>query len=232
MGSVQQYDLFFVNNSMGGGKACVYQDAGNIICGDGSPSALAWMICGANPGVQIDFKWHVEYDCAWFNATAPATQQIKTADVNAGTSVVLALDQYGYSFVSGTVPPVPGKLSLLGDYTIPSVNNVLLGIGMSGAGTFAFPAQPNVSHGFSPVADTSLSYWLAFGGDFQRNRPVGQVVPSIKPICVRFPAGVFAMTVTLDASNILRLVPGPPPNAALASAPSSVKIVYRAGQDG
>lgn len=231
MGSVQQYDLFFVNNSNTAGKACVYQDAGNISCSDGCPSALAWMVCGANPGVQIDFQWHVQYDCVWFNATAPATQQIKSADVATGTSLALALAQYGYLFTPAT-PPVPGKLSVLGDYTVPTVNNVLLGIGMSGAGTFAFPAQPNISHGFVPANDGALAYWLAFGGDFQVNRPVDQVTPSVLPIRLCFPAGLFVMTVTLDASNILRLAPGPPPNAALASAPPSVKIVYRAGQDG
>ncbi|OYO28047.1 hypothetical protein [Janthinobacterium sp. PC23-8] len=232
MGSVQQYDLFFLNKSGSGGNVCVYQDAGNVSCSDGNPGALAWMVCGANPDVQIDFQWKVAYDCAWFNVTVPATQQLKAADAITGTSVVLALGQYGYLFTPAPAPPVPGTLSVQGDYTIPTVNNVLLGIGMSGAGTFAFPAQPNVSHGFSPAGNESLAYWVAFGGDFQLNRPVSQVTPSIKPLCIRFPAGVFAVTVTLTASNILQYVPGPPASTLRAGAPATRNMVYRAGQEG
>lgn len=226
MASGQTYDLYFINDSAAGGIACVYQDPANAACNRAGRQTLAWMACGAGPGVQIDFQWQTGYDFAWFNRAAPATQQFKDA---AAGAVAFSFTQYGYQFQPGT-PPAPGSLAIQADASIPSVNQAVAGLGMSGAGTCAFPAQPNSNYLFTPVADADLLYWVAFGGNFKVNAPIDLASLPYQPVQLAYPVGVYAMTVTLTATNTLVPSTGAPP-----AEPGTIRVVkrptifYRAG---
>lgn len=221
------YDLFFCNDSQFGGLVCVYQDPRNVSANSMNGQTLAWMVCGADTGVEINFKWQVEYDFVWFNNASTVTQQIKDASVGA---VTLSLKQYGYHFQPVTPSP-KGALSIQSDASIPLENSTLVGIGMSGAGTLAFAALPNTNYGFTPISSTSLQYYVAFGGDFQLNCPIESSNPTCGPLPLSYPAGVYAMTVTLTSNNELVLSTGVPATdgTALKMQPRR-SIVYLAGQ--
>lgn len=226
MTGTQQYHVFFVNQGSVGGLACLYQDPANAPCNDAGMQSLAWMVCGAEAGVQIDFQWQVAYDFAWFDDIPPATQEIMNAGVGA---VFFSLDQYGYRFQADTPPPT-GQLSIQAAASISSTNDVLVGLGMSGTGTFACPARPNTHYLFTPVPDSDLLYWVAFGANFALNAPIDLATLPYMPVQLAFPAGVYAMTVTLQSDNVLVLTTGAPKNdASLAHGQSHQKIVYRNG---
>lgn len=224
MGSGQQYGLWFVNQSSNAGKACVYQDQGNAAAQ--AAKVLAWMVTGANPSVQVNFVWALDYDFAWFDYDAPRSQGISSAGLTADNSVAFARNQYGYYFQAPTAG-TSGQLSIRADGSIPSVNNTLVGIGMHGAGTFACPAGPNLNYAFTPVQDAILAYWISFGSySFDVGDPVDPSTLN-NPGKIIFPYGVYVMTAVLNSQNLWSIHAGPPGNAAQVDVEA---VVYEAGK--
>ena len=215
MASSQQYTLWFVNQSQGSGKVCVYQDLDNITFNHSDPQILAWLLTGANPSTLVQFTWTIDYDFAWFNYAQPRSEQFQAADVNTMDSIVFSHNQFGFEFQPSQAGSVAGQLSITTDNTIPSVNQAVVGIGMDGAGTFAYSAQPNLNFTFQPT--TTLSYWISFGSyTFSVNDPL--VISTLNPSAkLTFPYGNFIMTATLDQSNSWRILPGPPPKDIISS---------------
>ena len=88
-----------------------------------------------------------------------------------------------------------GTLVINDDSTVPA-NRFGVGIGMSGAGTFAVQAGPNLVHQFKPTPN----YWIAAG----QNVSVGDTL-SIDTITqtsqVHFPTAVYNMQATLGTDN-------------------------------
>ncbi|NIA00813.1 hypothetical protein [Massilia sp. CCM 8734] len=229
MNSSATFDLFFCNDSQVGGLVCVYQDPANFSANAANGQTLAWMVCGADTGVQIDFQWQLAYDYVWFDNASVPTQQISNASLGA---VKLVRENFGYHFLPA--PPPPSEtLAIISDTSVPSDSQVLVGVGMSGAGALAFSAVPTMQYEFTPVCTDKLQYYLAFGGDFQQNRPIASVNPMIRPMLLSYPAGVVAMTVTLTPSNELMLTSGTPSSqrAASSNAPRRI-ILYCCGQTG
>ena len=224
--SAQQYTLCFINQSGYPGKVCVYQDSGNVAFNQGTPLMLAWMVTGANPLVQVNFKWQTDYNFVWFDNAVPQTQQIVAANISTGNSVPLSWNQYGYSFQNAQTASA-GLLSIAADASIPTVNNAFAGIGMHGAGTFASDARPNMQSSYTPAADGKLVYWIGFGTPFVLNEPINLATLSIKPLQISFPPGVYVMTAILNSQNLWDTFPGLPSSAAELS---STIIDYEAGQ--
>ena len=225
--SAQQYTLCFINQSGYAGNACVYQDSGNVVFNQGTPSILAWMVTGANPSVQVNFKWQTDYNFVWFDYSATQTQQIIAANIGTGDAVPLSWNNYGYSFLA-TQAASADQLQIKLGASIPSINNAVAGIGMSGAGIFASPARPNTQSSYLPTVDAKLVYWIAFGAPFVLNKPINLTSLPTNPQQFSFPPGVYIMTAVLNSQNLWSTYPGPPEAKDVQS--SGMVIEYFAGQ--
>lgn len=224
--SAQQYTLCFINQSGYAGNVCVFQDSNNVAFNQGTPLTLAWMVTGANPLVQVNFKWQTDYNFVWFDDATPQTQQIIAANVSTGNAVPLTWNKYGYYFQNPQAASA-GVLSISFDASIPTVNKAFAGIGMHSAGTFASDARPNIQSSYTPAADGKLVYWIGFGTPFVLNEPINLATLSIKPLQISFPPGIYVMTAILNSQNLWDTFPGLPSSAAELS---STIIDYEAGQ--
>ncbi len=115
--------------------------------------------------------------------------------------ITLTKQDGNYKFINQQNFYEQGTFSITSDmYT--AINQASVGIGMSGAGTFAVQAQPNMTFRFTPHPE----YWITFGEVEQ-----GQVLhPSeiSKAVQVEFPYGIFSMNVTLNADKSWTVTPG------------------------
>lgn len=223
MANTQEYNLWFVNQSDLGGKVCVYQDKSNVKFNRADPKVLAWALTGANPSTVVRFTWTIDYNFVWFNYAPIRSQQIEPADLNTTNSVVLSRNQYGFYFR----PPQSGnahQFLISQDASLPSVSKALVGIGMGGAGTFAYPVMPNNQLTFTPVG--TLSYWITFGQyTFEVNDPL--TIPILNnPKQITFPYGVYEMTATLNKANDWNITP----NINSRDAVANKVIVYEIGK--
>lgn len=218
-----QYELWFNNQSLNAGKACVYQSTANVTA-NVQPNQLAWMVYGANPNTWIVFKWSLDYAFVWINQGPPESYQVAPAGLSTSNAITLSYNDFGFLF-SGQTQGTQGKLSVKEDDTVPSINNTVVGIGMSRAGTFAAGAGPNQSLIFTPVSDAELSYAITFGAyTFQTGDVLD--ISMLNPSClVQFPIGVNSMTAVLNSANTWeKVTPGKPANMFLDNV-----LVYEAG---
>ncbi|TDR77806.1 hypothetical protein [Paludibacterium purpuratum] len=232
--SNSSFTLWCVNNSNNAGNVCVYQDSGNVAAtGTGTLDTLAWMVTGANPGIQIQFIWNTAYDLVWFDNDPTPSQQI--LPTSTGNQATLSKNSYGYLF-SPTTTGTAGQLTVRTDTSIPAVNNVITGIGMDGAGTFGYPALPNVGYGFTPASTANLSYWISFGYSGKVNQSI-TVASMNNPQQITFPYGVTTMTATYQIDGTWSVSTGAPVNAMTTEAfatsaedsPTQQVLVYRPG---
>lgn len=193
----QSYSLTFVNQTSQAGVACLYQQ-------DPQANAypLAWFTHDADPQSSVDFTWLLDYYFYWTQSqplepgVVVRASQRWNADLRTNNTITFA---GGRGFVNPRVGP-PGMLTIDTDGTIP-MNMFVVGIGMSGAGTFAVPAQPNINVVFTPHP----TYWITFG-----QYAAGQVLDpgsNSSAMEIAFPPGVFAMTVTLAANGTWSIAP-------------------------
>ena len=225
--SAPQYTIYFINQSGYAGNVCVFQDSANVVCNQGTPAVLAWMVTGANPSVQVNFKWQSDYNFVWFNYAAPETQQIIAASISTGSTVPLSYNQFGYYFKNPQAASA-GLLSIQQDSSIPSINNAYAGIGMHGAGTFALTARPNIQSSYTPTVDGKLVYCIGFGAQFSLNEVIDLSTLAITPGKISFPPGVYGMTVILNSRNLWDTYPGPP--VAKDAQSAGMVFDYEAGQ--
>lgn len=219
------YELWFENQSTKAGTACVYQSETNVSA-NVQPEQLAWMVCGANPSTWIQFKWTLDYAFLFIDQGPPRSQQVEPADLMTSNSTVLSHNQFGYLLGDPSVSAVNQSLSITEDASVPPINNAIVGIGMSGAGTFAVAASPNQTLIFNPVPTSGYSYSITFGPYTFQTGDVLDVATLNPPGVVQFPAGIFSMTAILDSSNQWTISPGAP---AKVQARGAV-VVYEAGK--
>lgn len=235
MSDNQQYNLWFVNQSASAGKVCIYQNINNLPC-NGVSKQLAWMLTGANPSVQVNFIWGADYNFVWFDYDLPETQQITAANVSTGEVINFCKNQYGYYFQTPTTVTTNGQLTIQSEGTIPSVNNTVVGIGMHGAGTFAFNSGPNLDFVFNPVSDANLLYWISFGNYSFKVNDVIDISTLNSPGMICFPYGVYTMTAVLNSSNQWNIYPGAPIGAIAKSDDNKMvtmdipTVIYEAGR--
>lgn len=223
MAQSSEYELWFGNQSINAGTACVYQNETNVTA-NMVPKQLAWMVHGANASTWIQFKWSLDYAFLWIDQGPPKSQQIVSADLATSNSIALGYNRFGFTF-SGQGAGTEGKLSIREDSSVPAVNKAIAGIGMSRAGTFAAGASPNQTLFFTPAPVEELRYSITFG---QYTFQVGDVLDTTmlnSSGLVRFPSGVFAMTAILSPANQWTVTPGRPMlRVGLAT------VIYKAGR--
>lgn len=222
--SGQQYELWFGNQSSGGGQALVYQDAGNVAFSGSNLLQLAWLVVGANPGVWVRFGWSLSYGFQWQSQSGPAhSYQVIPADPQNANRVVLSHDQNGFRFSAPTASSPAGSLLVAEDASVPTAAAATTGIAMGGAGTFATAVAPNTTLAFVPTSPAQLIYRITFGST---TFAVGDVLtPAVlnPAAAVTFPAGVTTMTAVIDTQNTWTVTAGAP-QLRLAAV-----VDYRAG---
>ncbi len=213
MRSTRRYTLWFVNESLLAGQACIYQDPANAPCSQNPIEQLAWRLAPANSQVELCFEWEVAYQCVWFDRddTASASaRQFYDADPQAGCALVLGRNRYGCEFQAVPERATRGQLAMLTDRSIEAGGAVRLGIGMDGGASFSVSASPNVVTAFTPVPEAQLVYWISFGA--YALQPGSVIAPAMLNPSARiaFPPNVDTMTVVLDQQNEWQVNNGSP----------------------
>jgi hypothetical protein len=167
-----QYSLTCINNSTQLGSFAVFQKppASQV---PSNVFSLAWFARPAHPGTRVTFQWTVDYSFVWSETgilipgiTFDASEVVP-ADPYGQNFVQLTQDKWGASFFDGL-----GRNGTIGALTIQQLADVVpnrtsVGVGMSGSGTFAVQAAPNMTAVFTPHPN----YWVLFG-----NYQAGQVM--------------------------------------------------------
>ncbi|MFI5138274.1 MAG: hypothetical protein ACHQIM_10640 [Sphingobacteriales bacterium] len=192
------YSINFFNNSSMPGSICVFQQSPDT--SNPNVFALAWFAKFTNPNTRLSFSWNLDYCFIWdetgqlvpgitFNAS-----EVLPAGLTDNNTVTLTKGDGAYQFVDQTTGGQPGSLTINCDVTIPP-NQASVGIGMSGAGTFAMQAAPNMAYLFTPQPQ----YWVAFG-NFEQGQALdaGEITNSAQ---VAFPPNIYAMDVKLNMDN-------------------------------
>ena len=192
------YTINFDNNSNSSGNFCIFQRDPNSL--NHGVFVLAWLVQFVNAHSKLPISWNTDVYFFWAKTGTLAPGVIFNAGEALQTSmtennaVTLTKEDGNYKFAGQKNWHQQGMLSVTSDNTT-AINQASVGIGMSGAGTFAVQAQPNMTFLFSPGAE----YWVTFG-DFQQ----GQVMDPtefINSVKIVFPYGIFTMNVTLNMDN-------------------------------
>ncbi len=193
-----QYSLVFVNDSTNRGDACVYQTDPQL----GVPNAmsLAWFSKTAFPTTTVVFTWTIDYSFTWAETgelvpgVLYVASQTWAADLTKLNTVDFDMQDGAFTFSNERSEPPAGSLVIHESQNIP-LNKASVGIGMSGAGTFAVQAQPSLNLTFTPHP----KYWITFG-----NYTAGEVLDIqtlTNPVEIAFPANVYSMTAILNQQN-------------------------------
>lgn len=192
-----QYTLRFINNSTMSGNACVYQTDPNI---GPNVMSLAWFSKAAHPTTKLTFRWTIDYSFTWAETGQlipgvfyDATQNWP-ADLQNTNQVTFSRIGGAYTFKDQVKGAIPGTLYIMEDSTIPS-KMASVGVGMSGNGTFAVQAQPNITAMFTPHPQ----YWITFG--MMEEGEVLDIAQITQKANIEFPPGIFSMTAILKADN-------------------------------
>jgi hypothetical protein len=190
------------------GSACVYQQDPNI--GVPNVMSLAWFAKAANPNTKLMFQWDITYNFVWSQTGVliPGVifwaSETVNADLSQNNKISFSYQNNAFTFKK---PPTQGSqigtIYIEQDGTIPA-NTASVGVGMSGSGTFAVQAQPNVLATFTPHPE----YWITFGNYHQGQvMDVGTITKAAK---IDFPPNVYAMTATLKPDNTWLVTQGIP----------------------
>ncbi|MBY5344364.1 hypothetical protein [Rhizobium leguminosarum] len=197
-----RYSLTCINNSQLHGSFAVFQKAPPTTI-PGNVFSLAWFARPTAPGSRLTFTWGVEYSFVWSETglLQPginfSASQTVPADPDRQNLVQLTKDQYG-----ATTFGSPSGTGALGSLTIQQLSNVApnktsVGIGMSGSGTFAVQAAPNMTAVFTPHPN----YWVVFGnyetGDVMDIQDVTEAVE------VTYGGSLTSRTAELNLENLI-----------------------------
>ncbi|ANK85797.1 MULTISPECIES: hypothetical protein [unclassified Rhizobium] len=197
-----KYSLTCINNSQLHGSFAVFQKAPPTTI-PGNVFSLAWFARPTAPGSRVTFTWGVEYSFVWSETglLQPginfSASQTVPADPDRQNLIQLTKDQYG-----ATTFGSPSGTGALGSLTIQQLSNIApnktsVGIGMSGSGTFAVQAAPNMTAVFTPHPN----YWVVFGnyetGDVMDIQDVTEAVE------VTYGGSLTSRTAVLNIENLI-----------------------------
>jgi hypothetical protein len=210
-----QYSLIFGNDSIYPWDACLYQN--DLDLGVPGAQPLAWLSRRVAPSARLVFTWEISYSFvqAATGTLVPgvifaATQRLDT-DLSTNNQVPFTF-KAGYSaFGPPTAGPRPDSLYIRQERSIP-LNTLAVGIGVSGASTYAIQAMPNVNLKFTPHPN----YWLTFGTFIPGE--VLEVGVLNNPLHVQFPPNVYSMTAILQRDHSWVLKPTSEVNAEFVAA--------------
>lgn len=196
------YSLTCINNSEQLGSFIVLQKP----LGPKIPAnvfSLAWFARPTHPGTKVTFNWTVDYCFVWAETgvLVPGitfcASQSAAADPYGANKVQLTADKYGATYFDNQ-----SSDGTIGSLTIQQLANVVpnrtsVGVGMSGAGTFAVQAAPNMTAVFTPHPN----YWVLFGnfdaGEVMDIQDVNEAVQ------VTYGGSLAARTAVMGMDNII-----------------------------
>jgi hypothetical protein len=169
----------------------------------GNVFTLAWMARATHPGTSVTFQWDTGYSFVWSEtgALVPGinfnASQVTPADLDRMNCVQLTVDSYGASYFTA-----PDGSGAPGSLTIKQLASVVpdrtsVGIGMSGSGTCAIQAAPNLTAVFTPAPN----YWVAFG-----NYQTGEVLDledAVGAVEVTYGGSRTSRTAVLGLDNLI-----------------------------
>ena len=193
-----EYSVTFKNESANFGDICIYQEDPNL---DIDVMSLAWLTKSAHPMTTVKFTWSTDYVFVWGESgelqpgTIFKSSQIIGADLNTNNMVELSYENNAYKFKNlQTSPDKEGELYIVENSSIP-LNEAIVGIGMSGFGTFVKQAQPNMNLFFRPHP----KYWISFGEYSQGE--VLDITRITNKALLEFKPNVYSLTATLSQDN-------------------------------
>lgn len=210
-----QYTINAINSSTDAGDFCLFQSDPNV--NDPMVLSLAWYRHTVVPQMMTKFTWTIDYSFVWSETgqLVPGVifdaSQMFPADLSTTNQVTLTSSGGGFEFINQTAGPGAGQLYILQDASIPLFAGSV-GIGMSGAGTFAVPSRPNMTLVFSPQP----KYWITFG-NYTRGQVLDITTISQKAE-IAFPINVFSMTATFGADEQWTIRSTAETNAAFVAA--------------
>lgn len=215
------YNLVFVNNSNLSGSACVYQDDPTLA--NQGFMKLAWFAKATHPSTQVQFQWSIDYCFVWAQ-TGTLTPGVKflaseTKPADLSTSNKITLDYVGgaFEFTNQVQGPNQGSLYISESANIPPTNQASVGVGMSGFGTFAAQAGPNLQAVYTPHP----KYYITFG-DYNQGDVMDSTITTISAE-IDFPPNTYSMTAILNQDNTWTVLPTPQVNSMHVEAKKSSK---------
>ena len=163
--------------------------------------SLAWFAKPAYPTTTLTFTWEIDYSFVWDETgrleegvVFDASQSWK-ADPSDPALNKVGLDHIdgAFTFDRETGAAANGLYIKQGPH-IP-MNTASVGIGMSGRGTYAVQAQPNLELKFEPHPN----YWVAAGNFVEGQVLDMETVTNVAE--VPYANNFFEMTATLQADN-------------------------------
>jgi rhizosphere induced protein len=165
---------------------------------------LAWLSKMCHAGTEITHKWNVDYNFVWGQAgsLAPGTMfeagQKVAADLERKNTVTLMYEKGGFKFGPSRFSGKKGLLYVNEDRSVPGPGNSdqgVVGVGMSGFGTFIVPTLPNNAASFTPKP----TYYLAFG-KFEQGE-VMDINQLTNPEKLQFKNGTTKAVATFDGTD-------------------------------
>lgn len=201
-----QYSLDVLNKSINYFDFCVYQSKPVTNAKNGF--SLAWFAKAAHPGTKVRFTWDIDFSFVWDETgelkpgvTFDASQVVPADLADPATNTTqFTYEQDAYEFQPATGGEL-GSLTVMEAATLPSLE-ASVGIGMGGSGTFAAPAQPNLTLHFTPV----VRYWIV-AGTYKRGDVI-DIETLTNSAEVVFPDNTYAMTALLDRENTWEIQSG------------------------
>ena len=147
------------------GDICIFQEAPNTNASN--VLTLAWLSKRVHPGTSVTFNWDVDYCFVWGetkklgNGSSFHASQCIEANLKTRNDIDFVKIDGAYKFEGG-VTQRPGASE--GSLYIDQGGSVLsgeslVGVGMSGNGTFVVDAQPNIDLIFKPNPTYYVVFW-------------------------------------------------------------------------
>lgn len=161
---------------------------------------LAWFAKPVANGVDVDFCWTLDFNFMWSEqgtlepGITFTANQVLPAGLTQQNRVDFTQEGDAFQFSNQDSTGAEGSLTINGDNSVPK-KKAVFGIGMSGQGTFAVDAEPNLAAIFTPHP----TYWVSFGSFDQGE--VLDIQTLVNTAEVLFPANVYQMTAVLDSGN-------------------------------
>ena len=191
-----EYSVTFKNESSNFGDICIYQEDPDL-----DIASLAWLTKFIHPMTTVKFTWSTDYIFIWIKTdklhskTIIQSSEIMNTDLNKNNMVELSYENNAYMFKNlQTNLDKADELCIVENGSIP-LNDALVGIGMSGVGTFVKQAQPNMNLFFRPHP----KYWISFGEYSQGE--VLDITRITNKALLEFKPNVYSLTATLSQDN-------------------------------
>jgi rhizosphere induced protein len=198
-----KYTIQFQNNSGAAASIMLFQQEPKMENLGLMP--LAWFTKYVHPATHGYFNWDMEYNFVWaetgilVSGVYFISSQEVVADLIINNQITFRHDR-GYFFDNQTTGSQQNSLTINQDSSIP-MNMASVGIGMSGAATFAIQAQPNITITITPHPE----FWISFG-NFDQGLVLKAEQITTKAQVV-FPANIYDMTAILNADFTWTVIP-------------------------